>query len=81
MNRIVSPLFMLVVWLALWGEISVINVVSGVLVVAIVVLVVRRLPRRAHRIHPVGLIKVLAIFVWRLVSSSATAPPALQVAR
>ncbi len=72
MSVILSPLFMLLVWLALWGEITVVNVVSGIVVVAIVTLVFRRLPRHRHRLHPLGLVKLLAIFVWRLVTSSVT---------
>ncbi|MEM8745547.1 MAG: Na+/H+ antiporter subunit E [Actinomycetota bacterium] len=72
MSRVIAPIFMLVAWLALWGEISVVNVGSGVLVVAIVSLVFRRVQRGRHRLHPIGLVKLLAIFVWRLVTSSAT---------
>jgi multicomponent Na+:H+ antiporter subunit E len=71
MNRLVPTLFALVVWLALWGEISVVNVASGVLVVAILALLFRPEPR-GHRLHPLALMRLLVVFVWRLVSSSAT---------
>jgi multicomponent Na+:H+ antiporter subunit E len=64
-------LFALVVWLALWGEISVINVAGGVLVVAVLALLFRPDPR-GHTLHPLALVRLLAVFVWRLVSSSAT---------
>ena len=71
MSRLVPTVFALVVWLALWGEISVINVVSGVLVVAILSALFGAGPR-GHRLHPIALAKLLAVFVWRLVSSSVT---------
>jgi multicomponent Na+:H+ antiporter subunit E len=70
-NRLLPTVFVLAVWLALWGEISVVNVASGVLVVAILAVLFRPDPRR-HRLHPLALIRLLAVFVWRLVSSSAT---------
>ena len=70
MSRIVGILLMLAAWLALWGEVSIVNVVSGVVVVALLSLVVRRTDR-AYTIKPIGLIKLLGIFVWRLITSSA----------
>jgi multicomponent Na+:H+ antiporter subunit E len=70
-SRLAPMLFALVVWLALWGEVSVINVTSGVLVVAILALLFRPEPR-GHTLHPLALVRLLAVFVWRLVSSSAT---------
>ena len=71
MSRLAPMLFALVVWLALWGEVSVINVASGVLVVAILAVLFRPEPR-GHTLHPLALVRLLAVFVWRLVSSSAT---------
>jgi multicomponent Na+:H+ antiporter subunit E len=68
---LVPTLFALVVWLALWGEVSVVNVASGVLVVAILALLFRPEPR-AHTLHPLALVRLLVVFVWRLVSSSVT---------
>jgi multicomponent Na+:H+ antiporter subunit E len=59
------------VWLALWGEVSVVNVLGGVLVVLVLSLLFRPEPRR-HTLHPLALVRLLAVFVWRLVSSSAT---------
>jgi hypothetical protein len=44
-NRFFPTLFAIVVWLALWGEISMVNVASGVLVVAILALLFRSEPR------------------------------------
>lgn len=71
MNRLLPTLLALVVWLALWGEISVVNVASGVLVVAILALLFRPAPRE-HTLHPLALVRLFAVFVWRLLSSSAT---------
>jgi multicomponent Na+:H+ antiporter subunit E len=70
-NRLVPSFFALVVWLALWGEISVVNVAGGLLVVAILAVLFRPEPR-AHRLHPIALVHLFAVFVWRLLSSSAT---------
>lgn len=72
MRLLLAPVLLLAAWLALWGEISVINVLSGVAVAAIVSFFSRRAPRADHRIHPIGLVRLLAVFVWRLVTSSAT---------
>ncbi|MEM9610445.1 MAG: Na+/H+ antiporter subunit E [Actinomycetota bacterium] len=71
MSRLTTPVFLLVVWLAVWGEVSVVNVVSGIAVVAIVSLLFRRVQPGRHRIHVVGLVRLLAVFVWRLLTSSA----------
>jgi multicomponent Na+:H+ antiporter subunit E len=71
LSRLLPPLFVLVVWLALWGEVSVANLVSGILVVALIGLIIRPVPRR-HTLNPLSLLRLLAVFVWRLVSSSAT---------
>jgi multicomponent Na+:H+ antiporter subunit E len=70
-NRLLPTAFVLIVWLALWGEVSVVNVASGMLVVAILALVFRPTPRE-HTLHPLALVRLLAVFVWRLLSSSAT---------
>ncbi|MEM1333822.1 MAG: Na+/H+ antiporter subunit E [Actinomycetota bacterium] len=71
MSRVLGPVLLVGVWLALWGEITVVNVASGVLAVIAVSLVVRRTPER-HDVNPIGLARLLAVFCWRLVSSSAT---------
>lgn len=71
MKWLIPTVFALVVWLALWGDVSPVNVVSGVLVVAILAVLFRPEPR-AHTLHPFALVRLLAVFVWRLLSSSAT---------
>lgn len=72
MSRLLAPPLLLVVWLALWGGITVVNVVSGLLVVAVLGLVIRRMPGPTHRLHPLGLLRLFVVFGWRLVTSSAT---------
>lgn len=69
MSRLIPPLFVLVVWLALWGEISAANIASGILVVALIGLIIRPVPRR-HTLHPLAIVRLLGVFIWRLVSSS-----------
>lgn len=71
MRWLVPTVFALVVWLALWGDVSPVNVLSGVLVVGILAVLFRPEPR-AHRLHPLALVRLLAVFVWRLLTSSAT---------
>lgn len=62
---------MLVVWLLLWGEPSVGNIVGG-LIVIVMLLTVFDQGRRAHRhrLAPWGLVRLLARFVKDLVASS-----------
>ena len=72
MRRLTAPVLLLVAWLALWGEISVINLLGGVAVAAMVWLLFVRGSRRVYRIRPIGLMRLLVVFVWRLVTSSAT---------
>lgn len=69
MNRLLPPLLVFVVWIALWGELSWANAISGVVVVALIGWLIRPVPR-AHVVDPLGLVKLLAVFTGRLVTSS-----------
>ncbi|MCB1271915.1 MAG: Na+/H+ antiporter subunit E [Microthrixaceae bacterium] len=71
MNRLLAPLLVFVVWIALWGELSWANLFSGVVVVALIGWLIRPVPR-AHVVHPLGLAKLLAVFAGRLVTSSVS---------
>ena len=76
MRRLVGPAALLVVWLLLWGEVSLANLASGVVVVAVLTAVLAPLRAApAHRLHAWGVTVLCADLVWRLVVSS------LQVAR
>lgn len=69
MSRALPAVLLLAIWLALWGEVSWANVVSGVLMVA---LLAWMLPGRArrHRVHLPALVRLVAVFAGRLVTSS-----------
>jgi multicomponent Na+:H+ antiporter subunit E len=64
---------MLVIWVALWGELSVANVASGVIVIAMIsALFPSR--RATHRVHPMGVVRFglrlmadLVISSWNIV--------------
>lgn len=61
------------VWVALWGSLSAANVLGG-LAVASVLLVTLPLPEvpSTGRVRPVALVRLLAVFVYELVSASLT---------
>ncbi|MEW2474913.1 Na+/H+ antiporter subunit E [Micromonospora gifhornensis] len=70
-NRITAVIFLVVVWMLLWGTLSWANLISG-LVVAAVLLAVFPLPpvTFAGRIHPVGMLRFLVRFLSDLVVAS-----------
>jgi len=61
--------FLLLVWFALWGEVSWANLASGVVVIGVTLWLLPRTPR-AHRIHPLALVRFGLTFLWLLVTSS-----------
>jgi multicomponent Na+:H+ antiporter subunit E len=69
---IAATLWLTAVWVLLWGELSVANVLGG-LVVAILVEFTLRMPsvHFTGRIHPVSLIRLLILFARDLVIASA----------
>lgn len=60
---------MLVIWVALWGELSVANVASGLIVIAIITALFPT-RRATHRVHPVGIVKFGLRLMADLVTSS-----------
>ncbi len=71
MSRMAGPAGLLVVWILIWGELSVANVASGLVVVGAVVALDARLRRpRAHHVHALGVILLVADLFGRLVVSS-----------
>ena len=75
MSRVLSlPLlvWLVVVWVALWEQVSPANVASG-LVVALVVLTLFPLGtrQRSGRVVPVAAVRFLVYFAWKLVEASA----------
>jgi multicomponent Na+:H+ antiporter subunit E len=73
--RAVQPwalVWLAVVWVALWGDLSVANVVSGLLLGLLVCLVFSLPPvRMSLRIHPVGLAVLVIRFAVDVVVASA----------
>jgi len=63
-----------VAWLAMWADISVPNILSGIVAVAVVLWVSSALPTSTirHRLHPVGLAGLFGHFVRLLVLSNWT---------
>jgi len=66
---------LMVLWVALWGELSVANVASGVVVIAIITWLFGGEARGTYLLRPWGSLKAFAFVGWSLVTSS------LQVAR
>jgi multicomponent Na+:H+ antiporter subunit E len=67
---IVRSLALLVVWIALWGELSVANVVSGFVTIGLLALVFPGTPGHGHRLHPVGAVRLLGSVLASLVVST-----------
>jgi multicomponent Na+:H+ antiporter subunit E len=68
-------LWLVLLWLMLWADISVANVVSGVLVAIVVVALTRRIAvpypdAGGYQISPIGLVVFVAHVVWSLVKSN-----------
>ena len=61
-------------WLAMWGDISVPNILSGFVAVAVVLWIASGLPTPAvrHRVHPIALARLFGHFVRLLVLSNWT---------
>jgi multicomponent Na+:H+ antiporter subunit E len=63
--------WLVLVWILLWGNISAANVVSGI---AVALLITLLLPLPVvpveGRVHPVSLLKLVALVAWYLVQSS-----------
>jgi multicomponent Na+:H+ antiporter subunit E len=63
-----------VLWVVLWRDLSVANVAAGALVGIALSLVVNLgwagSKRRGHRIHPVGAVKFAGYFAWKVIESN-----------
>ena len=67
---IARSLALLVIWIALWGDLSVANVVSGVAVGLVATLLFPPGPTRGHRLHPIGAITLVGSVLADLVVST-----------
>jgi len=70
-SRLLGPALLLMVWIALWGDLSWANLISGLIVIPIVTFIAGRRPR-AHRVHPLGVAKFAVLFLKMLIDSSLT---------
>jgi multicomponent Na+:H+ antiporter subunit E len=74
-ERLLTLLWLLVVWLALWEELSITNVLSGLLlaVLLLVLFPVRERPearRQPMAFRPARVVQLLAYFLWKLVEAN-----------
>ena len=63
-------LALIVTWVALWGELSVANIATGMLVAFLIIYLFPTPDRVNHNIHPLGMVKFLGRFVVDIVRSS-----------
>jgi len=62
---------LLVLWIALWGELSVANVASGVVVVAVVTWMFAERTKVTYQVRPLNGLRLIAFVLYSLVTSSA----------
>lgn len=63
---------LIVTWIALWGELSVANLLSGVVVAFLIMFLFPSITDAHHRVHLVGAVKFVALLLRDLVTSSWT---------
>lgn len=69
MRRLVMEIWLVVLWLLLWRDVSVANVVSGLLIAFVATsgsTNVRSSPAR-HRVRPLALVRLAVYFFWKLL--------------
>lgn len=64
-------LALLVLWIALWGELSVANVLTGIAVVALVSWMFAERTHATYQVRPLNAIRLVGFVAWGLVTSSA----------
>jgi len=66
-----TVLWLAVVWVFLWGDLSLANVLAGLVLGLLVTLGLRMVPIDFHgRVHPLGLLRLLAVFAVDVVRAS-----------
>lgn len=65
-------LALIITWVALWGELSLANIATGMLVASLIIYLFPTPDRIDHRIHLPGMAKFLARFVVDIVRSSVS---------
>lgn len=61
---------LVVIWVALWGEVSVANLVSGVVVIGLLALVFPSGGGYGHRLRPLGALRLVGAVLWSLIVST-----------
>ncbi len=72
MTRVVRGAVLVSIWLALWSDVTVANVLSGAVVATVVVAAFGGSPRGTAVVRPVRLARFAGFFLVKLVQSSAT---------
>ncbi|MEX0846969.1 MAG: Na+/H+ antiporter subunit E [Ilumatobacteraceae bacterium] len=67
---IARTLVLIAIWVALWGELSVANVASGVVVAVLVTVPFEARRSAAHTVHPVALLRLVGSVLVDLITSS-----------
>lgn len=62
---------LLLLWIAMWGEISIANVVSGVVVVALVTWMFAERTHTTYQVRPLNALRLITFVAYGLVTSSA----------
>lgn len=71
MRRIIYVVWLVAVWVALWNDISVANIASGLLVATALLWIFRSAgPYEASRVQPVALVSFLCYFLVELVKAT-----------
>lgn len=81
MMRAVRILFLVMVWLSLWSDVSVANALSGLVVAAAVVLVFDTWSAGTVTVRPVAALRFAGFFLYKLVQSSLVVARAILVPR
>lgn len=64
-------LVLLVLWIALWGDVSVANLISGVAAVAVVTWMFAERSGTTYQVRPWNAVRLIAFVAYSLVTSSA----------
>lgn len=67
---IVRVVVLLAVWVALWGELSVANVLTGLVTGAVMAVLFPGRPERVHRLRPLAALRFGGFMVVSLITSS-----------
>ncbi len=61
---------LLVIWMALWGDVSVANLVSGVVLVGLLAVLFPGTQGYGHRLRPLGALRLVRAVLWSLMVST-----------